>query len=65
MRLQKERDVALNDVEKAHEKAELLSAQLAKATRDRELLSNEADTCRERFEKVFTWFYLTLLPVRV
>lgn len=51
LRLQKERESSAQEVEKLEEKVELLQSQIAKATRDRELLHNEAESCREKYEK--------------
>lgn len=52
MRVQKERDSASQEIASLKEKLELLQSQVAKATRDRELLLSETETSRERFDKV-------------
>ena len=52
LRLQKERDSLAQEAASLKEKLELLQAQIAKATRDRELLLSETETSRERFDKV-------------
>ena len=52
MRLQKERDTSTHEVSSLQEKLDLLQSQVAKATRDRELLLSETETSRERFDKV-------------
>lgn len=52
MRLQKERDAISQEVTTVKEKLELVQSQVAKATRDRELLLSETETSRERFDKV-------------
>lgn len=52
LRLQKERDVASQEVTTLREKLELVQSQVAKATRDRELLLSETESSRERFDKV-------------
>jgi hypothetical protein len=52
MRLQKERDVVGQEAESLREKLELVQSQVAKATRDRELLLSETESSRERFDKV-------------
>lgn len=52
LRLQKERDVASQEVTTLREKLELIQSQVAKATRDRELLLSETESSRERFDKV-------------
>ncbi len=52
MRLQKERDVVGQEAASLREKLELVQSQVAKATRDRELLLSETESSRERFDKV-------------
>ncbi len=52
LRLQKERDAAGQEVTSLREKLELVQSQVAKATRDRELLLSETESSRERFDKV-------------
>lgn len=51
-RLQKERDASAQEVVTLQEKLELLQSQVAKATRDRELLLSETENSRERYDKV-------------
>ena len=51
LRLQKERDSSAQEVLMLQEKLELLQSQMAKATRDRELLLNETESSRERYDK--------------
>lgn len=51
-RLQKERDTIAQEVVSLQEKIELLQSQVAKATRDRELLLSETENSRERYDKV-------------
>ena len=52
LRLQKERDAVAQEVTSLREKLELVQSQVAKATRDRELLLSETESSRERFDKV-------------
>ena len=52
LRLQKERDSSAQEVVNLQEKMELLQSQMAKATRDRELLLSETETSRERYDKL-------------
>lgn len=52
LRLQKERDSLVQEASSQREKLELLQAQIAKVTRDKELLLSETETSRERFDKV-------------
>lgn len=52
LRVQKERDSLAQEAAALKEKLELVQAQVAKATRDRELLLSETETSRERFDKV-------------
>ena len=51
-RLQKERDSSTHEVSSLQEKLDLLQSQVAKVTRDRDLLLSETETNRERFDKV-------------
>ena len=51
-RLQKERDTISLEVVSLQEKIELLQSQVAKASRDRELLLSETENSRERYDKV-------------
>ena len=52
LRLQKERDSSAQEVVNLQEKMDLLQSQMAKATRDRELLLSETETSRERYDKL-------------